>query len=252
MAGTNINTLYHTYMSHINRLINNQYFINNNGVEQGQANLNILREIAQIGRNRIISSLIHMRQAMELAPEFFIVHEQFYNLTAANGLTPAQADAARFQYLCAYGNVEELNKWVTDYVREHGINEFYFMANRPTRIPYLDYSLYPITTAIMWNDNPLLIRYLCSYGLELNITDEHRHFPEEAALLLPYFNPVAHLLPNAQLPNARLLNPYLPNYTYIRDHNDFQNIIREVNIITGERAMPLGWEPIQVVNEIQE
>ena len=276
MARTNANlNINRIYQHQVNQLLNNinndinRYYIINNRVENQEQeedvemdNLIIDAQVQQrlglshVRLNRRVTSLAEMRCAMRVDFEFFIEYEDFYNIARGQGYNRQQADAARFQYLCAVGNIEELDKWITDYIRDHGENEFYFMANRPIRIPQLQYSLYPIVTAIMWNDNPELIRYLSSYGLEINITDERGHYPEEAALDLPYFNPVAHLFPNTPALFQENLNVVINNNNnidfepqqFIRDAADFQDVIREVQFITGERNPPVGWEPVPIRN----
>ena len=269
-ANLNINRIYRTQL---NQIINNSYHYINNNINRLAEDVDMDVDVDVIpaaddqiqprghARFRTVASLAEMRRAMRIDFEFFIEYEDFYNIARGQGFNRQQADAARFQYLCAVGNIEELDKWITDYIRDNdnGENEFYFMANRPIRIPHIDYSLYPIVTAIMWNDDPQLIRYLCSYGLEINVNDELRRFPEEAAIALPYFNPVAHLFPNTPALFQGNLNVVITNNNnnntinfqpqhFIRDAADFQNVIREINYITGERIAPAEWQPIIIRN----
>jgi len=187
-----------------------------------------------------------MRRQMGLTMDTFIDHYDFYNIARGNGLRQHETDSARFQYLCAVGNIEHLRKWIDDFIRNHTISEFHFMANQPTQIPYLgiNYNLYPIFTATLWNDDPQLIRVLCSFGLRLNINDQFGHFPEEAIYHLNYFHPIAHLFTNATLGLQQNNNDHFNQTHFIRNGENFQNVIREIRTIVGEIPPPENWTPV--------
>lgn len=240
-AYENYTNYYNTNRHNINRHnINlNEIVVNNNN------NNNYDQHHRQPQRR--IANLQEMRQQMKLTMDTFIDHYNFYNVTRGNGLTQHQSDVARFQYLCAVGNIEHLRKWIDDYIRNHTTSQFHFMANQPTQIPYLglNYNLYPIFTATLWNNDPELIRFLYSYGLQLNINDQFGHFPEEAIHHLNYFHPISHLFPNAtSLFHQNNINDDFDPTHLIRDAADFQNVIREIRIIVGEIATPENWTPI--------
>ena len=219
--------------------------INNLNVNANNLNnLNNLNNRQRLGRERLLANLHQVKQQMRLNYENFIGHYDFYNIANGCQLRQENADYARFHYLCAVGNIEELQKWIDDYIRNHNFREFYEMANRTTYVHYVNYSIRPMFTAVLWNDNFELIRFLYSYGLELNLTDQYGHFPEEAIAHLPYFNPVAHLLQNSDVFGLNQDN--YPERRLIRDANEFQNVIREIRSIVGEVEPLNDWQPVQI------
>lgn len=221
----------------------NDYNLNNNVNHDNNFNINNINRNQQRPIRRILTSIHNAKHAMRLHFNQLINHYMFYDIARENNLTLEQTHYYRFHYLCAVGNIEELQKWIEDYIRNNSYQEFYALANRPLYIHYNNYYLSPIFTASMWNDSPELIRFLYSYGLELHTTDQYGNFVEDAINYLPYFNPIAHLFQDRNIFGQNRVN--YPEHRLIRDSTEFQNVIREIRIISGEMRPFDGWQPVQ-------
>lgn len=153
-----------------------------------------------------------------------------------------------FHYLLIIGNYICLHKFIVDFINSSSIDNFEKFVNYPLYIPihkinnkkyYNDeifinkiYHLYPITTCMMWNNKPELVRLLVSFGAVLHQSDNLGYYPEEAIKHIPYFNPINYLenFERYYIIKERKSNEKI----YYRKIEEFKNVINEARYIAGE------------------
>ncbi len=179
-----------------------------------------------------------VKHDLNLTPLKALKCEEFYDKLYNKHLSEYQVEQLYFHYICAIGDQMELDEWIQRYIIANGIRCFELFVNTPMYIPHLNYNIYPLTTALSWNSDKEIIRMLCTYGAKFYIEDQNGEYPEESFMKLPYFHPVAHVFTNADdsdwLKNSE---KYMNSY---RDKNDFEYILNEFNVITGEMPPPLN------------
>jgi hypothetical protein len=160
-------------------------------------------------------------------------------------------------YLLIIGNYTSIHKFIIDFINSSSIDNFENFINLPLYIPihkignkeYYNnemsgdkiYHLYPITTYIMWNNNPDILRLLVSFGTVLDKTDNLNYYPEEAITHIPYFNPIPHL---EKIEKYSVIENMNKGDIYYRNIDEFKNVINEVKYITGEDVSKNWFYPI--------
>lgn len=161
-------------------------------------------------------------------------------------------------YLLVIGNYIGIHKFIIDFINSSSIDRFERFVNSPLYIPICKkdgklyynnetrinkiYHLYPVTTSIMWNNKPEILRLLISFGAVLDKPDNFGCYPEEAIRFIPYFNPVPHL-DNFEQYNA-IKNNDVANKIYCRNIDEFKQVVNEVRYITGEDISQNWFYPI--------
>ena len=163
-----------------------------------------------------------------------------------------------FHYLLVIGNYRSIHKFIVDFINTSSIDNFERFVNSPLYIPvnkkngklyYKNeeninkiYHLYPVTTYIMWNNKPDILRLLITFGTTLDKTDNFGYYPEEAIKFIPYFNPVPHLDKFEQYNIIK--DNDMNKKIYYRNIDEFKQVINEVRYITGEDVSYNWFYPI--------
>lgn len=163
-----------------------------------------------------------------------------------------------FHYLLVIGNYMSIHKFIVDFINSSSIDRFEKLVNSPLYIPVnkkdeklyynneeninIIYHLYPVTTSIMWNNKPEILRLLITFGTTLDKTDNFGYYPEEAIKFIPYFNPVPHLDNFEQ--NNIIKDNDMNKKIYYRNIDEFKQVINEVRYITGEDVSYNWFYPI--------
>lgn len=170
-------------------------------------------------------------------------YDCFCNIALAqrHALTNGEIDHAYFHYVCAGGTVEDIERWISNYINIHGYNSFIEFANEEMYNPTIGYNVTPIITAALWNSVDVL-RLLYSFGLRLEQVDGL--YPEEAIRNFRYAHPIAHLFMDDNVEHIfgyNINDDYGNNY---RNVDEFRDIIDEILYISGELAPPVNWIPV--------
>ena len=163
-----------------------------------------------------------------------------------------------FHYLLVIGNYMSIHKFIIDFINSSSIQYFEKFVNSPLYIPIhkigdtkyynhettIDkvYHLYPVTTCMMWNNKPELVRLLVSFETILYQTDNFGYYPEEAITHIPYFNPILYLekFERYSIINERKCGENI----YYRKLHEFKSVINEVKYISGEDVSRNWFYPI--------
>ena len=181
---------------------------------------------------------------------FYKMYEKLYNYDKY------YIEQLYFHYLLVIGNYMSIHKFIIDFINSSSMDRFEKFVNSPLYIPiykkdnklYYNYEtqiskiyhLYPITTNIMWNNNPEIVRLLIIFGATIDKTDNFGYYPEEAARLIHYFNPVPYLNKFEQYDIIKNNN----NKIYYRNIDEFRQVINEIKYIAGEDISHNWFYPI--------
>lgn len=217
--------------------------------------------------NKPIRESISLSEIRELygfdKREKVIQKDSFYNFYEKIGFDNHFIKRLYIHYLLVIGNYPDIHKFIVDYSNLYSIDSFEIFINSPLYIPIhikknkiyynnetkIDkiYHLYPITTCMMWNNKPELVRLLVSFGAVLDKTDNLDYYPEEAIRHIPYFNPIPYLEKFENYSfiadmNMKDENGYQKIYS--RNIDEFKNVVNEVRYITGEDVSHNWFYPI--------
>lgn len=165
--------------------------------------------------------------------------------------TDDEMDRAYFTYLCIMNRQNDIENILNDILNNHGAYALYLFINAPLprHNTLLQQNGPPLLYAVLWNNDPDLIRLLYYYGADFNWVDQRglyinemiQHYIYEPNLWefvgipppAPGF-PLEHL--NDNNPNA-LPIPYMTQ----RNPENFNLIIQEFNRIVGEEEHGDNW-----------
>ena len=145
----------------------------------------------------------------------------------------AQRQVLTLHVLCVVGALDILERFLIDFRQIHGAVATELLLNASIFLYIQDVgqvAVTPVLCAMMWNNQPAVIRLLYEYGAYLHVSDEGGLYPEEKIPLTPYYN---HLFPSQV------------NGQCWRYPNDYHSITQEVGQIAGELPPPVNWEPPQ-------
>lgn len=151
-----------------------------------------------------------------------------------------------FHYIIAIGDYMNVNNFIINYINSTSIYAFESFLNTPLYVPILlnnksdTYNLYPITTCVMWNNDPQLVRLLIMFGGVVSEQDNFGYYPEETIQHISYFNPIPFLDNFKQHENIKKINETI----HYRITDDFNKIIDEMKYITGEKINKDWFYPI--------
>jgi len=101
--------------------------------------------------------------------------------------------------------------------------------------PTLINNLNAMSVAILWTNNPLMVRVLYKFGADLSVININGLFAEELHTYIPYYNPFGNVI-------KYKTDTYDYNHIWgYRLINNFMDIINEVRIICGEIAPPIDY-----------
>jgi len=155
-------------------------------------------------------------------------------LNASCSLTDIDIAMIRLHMYCIIGNLGALNKFIISFTAAHGaiatkllLNTNIKVANGVSHCPA--FFMTPIFCALLWNNDPQIIRLLYSYCAKPNSPDINNLFIEEKFHSIPYFN---HINTNQNKPDI-----------YWRDINQFSMVAQEVRALSGEHIFDNSWVP---------
>ena len=195
--------------------------------------------------------------------EKIIQKDSFYKFYEKYGFDYHFIERLYIHYLLALGNYMDIHKFIVDCINSTSIYWFETFINSPLYIPIdikknkvyynretkIDkvYHLYPITTCMMWNNKPELVRLLVSFGTVLDKTDNLGYYPEEAIRHIPYFNPIPYLEKFEEfsfIVDMKIKHENGDEKIYYRNLDEFKHVINEVRYITGEDVSYNWFYPI--------
>ena len=155
-----------------------------------------------------------------------------YALLANPSLTDIDIATIRLHMYCVIGNIDALKKFILSFTQTHGFYATKFLLNTNIKagmgiINCSPFHMTPMFCALLWNNNPLIIRLLYSYGAKPNSPDINNLFIEERFFSIPFFN---HINPN----NSPI---------YWRDLSQFSLIAQEIRGLSGEHIFDKSWIP---------
>lgn len=192
-------------------------------------------------------SLKDIKQKYGLETNNILEYETFYNFYTYD---KHYIDRLYFNYIIMIGNYMKIHKFIIDYINNTSIYVFETFVNSPLYVPmslkhnnmnHSDgvYHLYPVTTCMMWNNDPQLLRLLITFGAVVHEQDNFGYYPEEAIRHIYYFNPIPYLDCFEQHKDIEKYNK-----THYRDIKEYTNIINEMRYISGEDICKDWFYPI--------
>ena len=158
----------------------------------------------------------------------------YFILANNNNLTMVDIAQARLHALCVVGNVEALRKFLIEFVTSTNNTAVELLVNSSIKagngvvncVPFL---MTPMLCALLWNNNPELIRLLYAYGAKPNQSDVNNIFPEEKIMTIPFFD---HLSGQGW---GGVVSPLW------RDCSEFAPVIKEIRALSGEHINDANW-----------
>ena len=147
-------------------------------------------------------------------------------------ISVAQRQVLTLHVLCVVGVPGILERFLIDFRQMYGgvATELLLNASIFLHIECVGpVAVTPVLCALMWNNQPQVLRLLYTYGAYLHIPDESGIYPEEKIALTPYYN--------------HLFVPPTKNGYYWRLQNDYAVCVQEAGMIAGEVQAPMNWEP---------
>ena len=178
--------------------------------------------------NHVISLTNVKRNMMRNIVDFDKINIDFFrnNKCSANKF---EKQMAYLHFLIIFMSHRDVHEFLKFFYNKYGFNTTYLFINYPL-VNIIDNNIItPLQCALLWCNDPIMVRVLYCWGADVSAWDIDGRYPEE--FINSYY--VNHLY------------PYILSHLIIfgtRIKNDFNDIINELSYITGEKAPVADWE----------
>jgi hypothetical protein len=152
-----------------------------------------------------------------------------------SGISNFESDAVYFHILLLFHTPNDVDLFLRSYFYTFGPYVTEMFINYPLVDIENRRNMTPLDCAMLWNNDPYLIRLLYQWGANFGALNVDLNFVEEINNI-PYRNYLSHYrLHN----NNNINNNYI---SFRRNTNEFTNIINEVSYIVGEASPHIDWQ----------
>ena len=178
--------------------------------------------------NHIISLTAVKRNMMRNVTNFDKINIDFFKSNKCSD-NKFEKQMAYLHFLILFMSHREVHEFFKYFYNKYGFNTSYLFINYPL-VNIIDKNIItPLQCALLWCNDPRMVRVLYHWGADVSAWDVNGRYPEEFTNI--YY--VNHLYPYI-LSNIIIYG--------IRIKNDFHDITNELLYITGEKAAPDNWE----------
>ena len=156
------------------------------------------------------------------------------------GMNNFESDALYLHILLLFHTPNEVEQYIRGYFYLFGPYVTEMFINYPLVDIENSRNMTPLDCAVLWNNDPNLIRLLYEWGANFGVLNVDRNFVEEINNI-PYRNYLSHyrLHNNNNNNNMNIDNNYI---SFRRNINEFTDVVNEVSYIVGEANPPIHWQ----------
>ena len=152
----------------------------------------------------------------------------YYFMNSLPGFNKYEKQTHYLHYLIMFSTPQNLNHFLNEQYHKYGEYATKIFVNYPL-VSFADHNIItPIMCAMLWSNNPDILRILYYWGGDLSQIDVHGKYPEEKYGSF-YVNHMNHLI----APNLFIMG--------LRCARDFNFIVRELQYLAGEKEPPPEW-----------